>query len=73
MNKERLDLLSEGLLDVREAENFSGLKKSKLYNLMQTGELAYVKIGSARRIPRKALVNLMAKNLVQREEQIFNT
>jgi len=66
-------LLSEGLLDVREAENFSGLKKSKLYNLMQTGELAYVKIGSARRIPRKALVNLMAKNLVQREEQIFNT
>ncbi len=66
-------MLSEGLLDVREAENFSGLKKSKLYNLMQTGELAYVKIGSARRIPRKALVNLMAKNLVQREEQIFNT
>lgn len=68
-----MDLLSEGLLDVREAENFSGLKKSKLYNLMQTGELAYVKIGSARRIPRKALVNLIAKNLVQREEQIFNT
>ena len=64
--EERIEMVSEGLLTVREAEDFSGLRKSKLYDLMQSGELPYAKCGGARRIPRRALQEYMAKNLVVR-------
>lgn len=67
--KERFNLLADGLLDIRAAEDFSGLKKSKLYALMQSGRLTYVKIDGSRRIPKKALVELLADNLVVRETE----
>jgi len=63
---ERLELVAEGLFTVREAEEFSGLRKSKLYDLMQSGDLPYAKCGGARRIPKRALQEYMAKNLVMR-------
>lgn len=65
-SKARLELVSEGLMDVRQAEEFSGLRKSKLYALMASGELPYCKVGSARRIPKKALSEFLAKNLITR-------
>lgn len=65
-DKARIEMVSEGLLDVRQAEEFSGLRKSKLYALMSSGELAYCKVGAARRIPKKALSEFLAKNLVVR-------
>lgn len=68
MLEERKEMVRDGLLDVRQAEDFSGLKKSKLYQLMATGELAYCKIGAARRIPKSALVELLARALVIRDE-----
>lgn len=63
---DRLELVRDGLLTVRQAEDLTGLKKSKLYDLMNCGELTYAKIGAARRIPRKALFELLAKSLVIR-------
>lgn len=56
-------LMSEGLATVEEAREFLGLSRSKVYSLMDGGELAYVKIGRARRIPRRALTALAEKNL----------
>jgi len=35
--------------------------------MMEQGELAYVKIGRARRIPRGALVDVAVSGLVQRD------
>jgi excisionase family DNA binding protein len=60
------ELVSEGLLDVRDAATFLGLSVAKLYGLMESGELAYAKIGRSRRIPRKALIELAARHLVAR-------
>ena len=58
------DLVEDGLLNVRDAGAFlGGLSRSAVYNLMATGELAYVKIGRARRIPKRALIELAAANL----------
>ncbi len=57
------ELVADGLVRVAEAQEFSGLSRSKLYELMEAGDLAYVKIGRARRIPRRALIELAARNL----------
>ncbi len=62
--EERLHLVSDGMLTVMEAAEFVGLGRTSLYALMERGELPYVKFGSARRIPRRALVALAARHLV---------
>ena len=63
-----LALLAQGAITVREAEAFTGLKKSFLYRLMEQGRLPYIKIGAARRIPKAALIRLMAEHLVGSDE-----
>jgi len=60
------DLVTDGLLTIDQAETFTGLGRTKLYKLMSSGELASVKIGVCRRIPRKALVALAARSVVTR-------
>lgn len=56
-------LCRDGAMSVREAENFCGLRKSKLYELMDGGVLPYSKVGAARRIPKVVLIRLLALNL----------
>ncbi len=63
----RWKLASDGFMTIRDAEQFSGLRKSKLYALMADGSLPYAKIGGARRIPKRALIEFLARNLVIRE------
>ncbi len=56
-------LVGDGLLTVSEAIAFLRLCRSTLYTLMDAGELAYVRIGRARRIPKRALIVLAAAHL----------
>lgn len=67
MNK-KIELVSDGLLTVRDAELFTGVGKSKIYALMSDGTLPYCKIGSCRRIPRRALELFLVGALVMRDE-----
>ncbi|MGH3427141.1 MAG: helix-turn-helix domain-containing protein [Mycobacteriales bacterium] len=60
---EAVEVVQEGLVTVAEAGRFTGLSRSSLYALMERGKLLYVKIGRARRIPRRALIELVASNL----------
>ncbi len=62
-DEERVLLVKEGLVTVAEAQKFASLSRSKLYSMMDTGELAFVKLGRARRIPRRALITLAAANV----------
>ena len=57
------ELVADGLLTVREAATFLRISRSNLYALMEHGELAFVKLGRSRRIPRRALVELAASGL----------
>lgn len=57
-------MLTDGLLDVREAAEFLRLGRSTVYALMDAGKLGYVRIGRSRRIPRRALVELAKANWV---------
>jgi excisionase family DNA binding protein len=50
------DVLADGLLTVADAATFLALSRSTLYEAMERGELVYVKLGRARRIPRRALL-----------------
>jgi len=57
------DLVSEGLLTIREAAEFLKLSRSRVYELMNAGELVYAKIGRSRRVPRREVVELAARSL----------
>ncbi len=56
-------MVEDGLLTVAEAAEFLKLYRSTLYALMDDGELPFAKIGRARRIPRRAVVELAGRNL----------
>jgi len=60
------DILADGLMSVRDAAKFSGLGKTTLYGLMDSGRLAYVRVGRARRIPKRELMRFLAGQLVPR-------
>ena len=63
MTSEPTDLVADGLVTVREAAGFLRLSRSTVYALMDRGELPFVKLGRSRRIPRRALVELAAREL----------
>ncbi len=60
---EQQALVADGLMTVKEAAEFLRLSRSSVYALMDHGELAFVKLGRRRRIPRRALVELAASGL----------
>ena len=66
--KAKIALVSSGMLNIRQAEEISGFKKSFLYNRMADGSLPYVKIGGGRRMPKQALLEFLANNLVMRKD-----
>ena len=59
-----LELLEDGCFTIEEAVRFSGLGRSFLYEQMKAGRLPYIKIGNARRVPRRALQRFLAEHLV---------
>ncbi len=65
---EQQALVADGLMTVREAAQFLRLSPSRLYVLMVGGQLAFVKLGRSRRIPRRAVIQLAARALRGGEE-----
>lgn len=58
------ELLSDGLMTIREAAAFLRIGQSTVYELMYAGRLLHVKIGRSRRIPKRALIELAKDGLV---------
>jgi excisionase family DNA binding protein len=57
------EIVADGLLTVRECAEFLHLSRSKIYELMDAGELCFAKLGRSRRIPRRAVIELAAREL----------
>jgi excisionase family DNA binding protein len=54
-----------GLRTVREATQYLRLSRSKIHELMSTGQLSFCKFGRARRIPQLSLEQYVRRCLVE--------
>jgi len=59
-----MELVDDGTMGVAEARKFSGLSRTYLYQLMESGKLKYAKVGKRRLIPRAELRRLLAECLM---------
>ncbi len=57
------DLLADGCLTVADSAAFLAVGKSTIYDAMNAGHLAFIHLGRARRIPKRALLDYAAANL----------
>lgn len=53
-----------GYAPVASVAKFLGVSRSKLYSMMDAGELAYIKLGKSRRIAWEAVYKLVAENTI---------
>jgi len=60
------DRLDSGLQPVSKVARFLSLSRSKVYSLMEAGELPYVKLGKSRRVRWADVLELVARNTVVR-------
>jgi excisionase family DNA binding protein len=58
------DLVSEGLLPLRDAARFLGCSPRKVYGLMHDGQLPFCMIGKNRKVPLVALKDFASQHLV---------
>ena len=58
-----VESLGRGLVKVPEAARYLGLSRSKVYELMDKGELRYAKFGSSRRIPVEAVEDYVNRSM----------
>jgi excisionase family DNA binding protein len=59
----KAELIGDKFVTVNEVSDYLGVARSTLYRLMDSGELAYAKIGRSRRIPLAAARKLAADSL----------
>ena len=62
-NEQTEELMRDGLDRVEAARRFLGISRSRIYELMDAGELPFVKIGRSRRIPHRALIEFAGRHL----------
>jgi excisionase family DNA binding protein len=62
-------LLADGVETPKSAAAFLRVSLAKIYQMMASCELEYTRLGRCRRIPRRALIDLLARGLVTRNEQ----
>jgi excisionase family DNA binding protein len=58
------NLVEDGLATIPEGASFLRVSRAKLYQMMDAGNLAYVKFDRCRRIPWRALKEYAAAKLV---------
>jgi excisionase family DNA binding protein len=58
---------TSGLRPVHAVANFLSVSRSKVYQLMDSGELPYVKLGKSRRVRWADVVRLVDVNTVSRD------
>lgn len=65
-DEREIELVGSGLDRVQDVARFLGLSRSMVYKLMDEAALPYVKFGKSRRIPRRAVLEYAASQIVPR-------
>jgi excisionase family DNA binding protein len=65
--REDVALDDRGLRPVQAVSEFLSLSRSKVYQLMETGKLPYVKIGKSRRVRWCDVLKLVDENTITRD------
>lgn len=60
-----MELVKDGTADVNEACQFLSIGRSRLYELMTRGDVAYLKVGARRLIPREELRRFLARQMAR--------
>jgi excisionase family DNA binding protein len=60
---ENESMVQEGLVTIEAAREFLDISRASLYRLINDGTLPTVKLIGARRIPRRALIDLAASRV----------
>ena len=60
----RTQMAAEGFASIPEAATYLNLSRSSIYQLMESGQLAYAHFGRSRRIPKAALRSFAAGCIV---------
>ena len=55
--------VAQGFMTVEEVGAFLRLGRSSVYKLMDSGEISHAKFGTARRIPRRSVIEFAAQRL----------
>jgi len=63
MSKFYEEIMKDGLMSIAETCEFLSVSRSFVYQLLDTGQLPFVKLGKARRIPKRAVTQYAAGNL----------
>src|SRR5262249_54769110 len=58
------EIVSDGLQSVSATARFLGVSRSLVYKLIHQGDLPSVKLGSSRRVPIKAVLDLASERLI---------
>jgi hypothetical protein len=61
---ERVRLFEAGAVDLRGLAVEYGISRSRAFELMRAGKLAYTRNGTKRLVPRRAIEELLAAGLV---------
>jgi len=59
-------ILIDGVMTIDDACKFLSVSRDYLYRLMKSGQLPWVSLGKYRRIPRRAVMQLLADGLVSK-------
>lgn len=65
--KKETSLVDDGVVTPAEAALFLGVSRQMIYKMLVKGELAYSRVGTAPRIPRRVLQEYLARTLVVRD------
>ena len=66
----RHSVVSDGLMSVREVQEFTGLSEPMVFLLIRRGVLPSTQIGRRRLIPKKALIKYLESKTTYREKAV---
>jgi excisionase family DNA binding protein len=64
------ELVKDGCFTIDESVDFTGIRRSKLYEHIRNRRIATVKLGRRTLIPKRSLIQFLAENLATPKREV---